>query len=193
MVDYRRVRVVNSSYFFTVNLRNRQSKILTQHIDLLRKSFIETRIKYPFTIDAVVILPEHIHTIWTLPPNDDNYPTRWQLLKSLFTRKLVKVGINLNKSPKGEYNLWQRRYWEHVIRDEADMQRHIEYIHYNPVKHGLVEQVKDWPHSSFHRYVEAGLVELDWGLTFQEHTEQKFGERIPDSASSIRATNLNHP
>ena len=154
MVNYRRTRVTSGCYFFTVTLRNRQSTYLTSHVDLLRESFIDVREKYPFTIDAIVILPEHLHTIWTLPPNDDNYPTRWQLLKSLFTRKIVKSGINIRKNAKGEYNIWQRRYWEHVIRNETDMQRHIEYIHYNPVKHGLVKRVKDWPHSSFRRYVK---------------------------------------
>jgi len=176
MVNYRRIRVASGCYFFTVNLRNRQSTYLTSHIDLLREAFIDTRRKYPFTIDAIVILPEHLHTIWTLPPSDENYSTRWQLLKGLFTRKLGKAGLNTRSNAKGEYNIWQRRYWEHVLRDATDIQRHIDYIHYNPVKHGLVEGVKDWPHSSFHRYVKAGLLDQDWGDIFKENNEFRYGE-----------------
>ena len=114
---------------FTVNLRNRQSSILTDHVELLRESFSEVRKKYPFSIDSIVILSEHLHAIWTLPSGDADYSIRWQLLKSLFTLKLIKIGTKLRKNAKGEYNLWQRRYWEHVIRDETDMQRYIDYIH----------------------------------------------------------------
>ena len=176
MVHYRRNRVAGGSYFFTVNLQNRQSTFLTNHIDLLRESFNEVKRQYPFNIDAIVILPEHLHAVWNLPEEDTNYSVRWQLLKSLFTRKLVINGVSLTKSIKGEYDLWQRRYWEHTIRDDRDMQRHIEYIHYNPVKHGLVKQVKDWPYSSFHQYVERGLVESAWGANFNDISQGGYGE-----------------
>ena len=176
MVNYRRIQLEGVSYFFTVNLQNRRASVLTEHIGLLRESFVEMRKQYPFTVEAVVILPEHLHTIWTLPPGDVHYPTRWQSLKSLFTRKLKNSGANLSKNTKGEHDLWQRRYWEHVIRDDMDMQRHIDYVHYNPVKHGLVNHVKDWPYSSFHRYVRRGLIELHWGVGFNEDVNLKFGE-----------------
>jgi putative transposase len=176
MVNYRRVKVASGSYFFTITLQNRQSSYLIDNVDFLREVFKEVKSQYPIYIRAIVILPEHLHTIWTLPPKDTNYSTRWQLLKSLFTRKLVKNGVNLIKNAKGEYNLWQRRYWEHAIRDETDMQRHIDYIHYNPVKHGMVNNVKDWPYSSFHRYVEMGVLEPDWGANFNEGVWQGYGE-----------------
>ena len=176
MVNYRRSRVAGGSYFFTVNLRNRQSTVLIDHIEVLRKSFEKLKERHPLRIDAVVILPEHLHTIWTLAEDDMHYPVRWQYLKSHFTRALLKKGVGLSKNHNGEYNLWQRRYWEHVIRDEVDMQKHIEYIHYNPVKHGLVGRVKDWPHSSFHRYVEKRLVDVNWGTNYQAGSEEKYGE-----------------
>ncbi|WP_250459766.1 REP-associated tyrosine transposase [Microbulbifer litoralis] len=163
MVTYRRNRLPGGTYFFTVTLRNRDATTLTDHIDALRQAFRSTRNKYPFTLDAVVILPDHLHTIWTLPLKDDDYPTRWRSLKSLFVRALKKRGIPLSRDAKGEYALWQRRYWEHTIRDSEDLSRHMDYIHYNPVKHGLVKRARDWPHSSFHRWVESGVYDLDWG------------------------------
>jgi putative transposase len=113
-----------------------------------------------------VILPDHIHTIWTLAEDDGDYPTRWRLLKSFFTRKLItrsKELITSSRKMKGEQAVWQRRYWEHLIIDAEDLDRHLNYIHYNPVKHGLVKQVKDWPWSSFHRFVRSGLYPADWG------------------------------
>lgn len=176
MVYYRRSKVAGGTYFFTVNLRDRRSAILTNKIDLLRESFCETKLRYPFHIDAIVILPDHLHTIWSLPCDDTNYSTRWQLLKSLFTRKLNKQGVSLSRNTKGEYNIWQRRFWEHTLRDETDLKRHIDYTHFNPVKHGWVDHVKDWPYSSFHRYVENGWLDADWGTTYQESTVHKFGE-----------------
>jgi putative transposase len=176
MVNFRRSKVAGGTYFFTVNLRNRRTTTLTDNIDLLRGSFHETKLRHPFHIDAIVILSDHLHAIWTLPDRDTNYSTRWQLLKSLFTRKLRKQGINISRNSKGEYNVWQRRFWEHTIRDEPDLKRHIDYIHYNPVKHGWVEHVKDWPFSSFHRYVANGWLDVSWGTTYRETTIQNFGE-----------------
>ena len=124
---------------------------------------------------GVVVLPEHLHAIWTLPPDDVDYCARWQRIKGRFTRLLVKQGVDLSRNAKGEYDLWQRRYWEHTIRDDIDLQRHVDYIHYHPVKHGFVQRVTDWPYSSFHRYVRDGLLPQDWGGldTGADH----FGER----------------
>lgn len=175
MVLYRRNRVAGGTYFFTVTLLDRRSDVLVRHIDELRESFRLTKNKKPFKIEGVVILPDHIHAIFTLPENDDDYPGRWKSIKSMFTRRLVKRGLSLKRNEKGEYDLWQRRYWEHTIRDEEDMQRHLDYIHFNPVKHGLVEQVIEWPYSSFHRYVNLEILESEWAGGVDEE-EKEFGE-----------------
>ena len=162
MVHYRRNRVAGGSYFFTVTLHDRQSCVLTEHIDLLRTAVHATQCARPFVIDAIVILPEHLHTIWTLPPGDTDYSGRWRAIKSHFTRTLRKAGQPVSRHTNGEYALWQRRFWEHTLRDERDRQQHVDYIHYNPVKHGYVPAVADWPYSSFHRYVKQGLLPENW-------------------------------
>ncbi|MES9940358.1 MAG: transposase [Candidatus Thiodiazotropha sp. 6PLUC2] len=162
MVSYRRSRVAGGTYFFTVTLRNRQVSTLVERIDELRLVVKRAREEHPFRIDAFVVLPEHLHTVWTLPADDGDYAGRWRQIKGRFTRTLVKGGVALSKNSKGEYNLWQRRYWEHRIRDEEDFRRHIEYIHFNPVKHGLVKRVRDWPYSTFHKFVRQGVYPLDW-------------------------------
>ena len=176
MVNYRRNRVPGGSYFFTVNLHNRRSTLLTDHIDLLRQAFRDVRLQYPYKITAIVILPEHLHTVWELPPGDAKYSRRWQAIKSRFTHSLIKSGEGLTKNKNGEYRLWQRRFWEHTIRDETDLQTHIDYIHYNPVKHGWVERVVEWPYSSFHRYVKMGWLDKDWGSDPEPENGLAFGE-----------------
>lgn len=163
MVGYRRNRIPGGTYFFTVTLADRRSQTLVEHIGLLRESFRRVRRERPFRIDAVVVLPDHLHTIWTLPEDDGDYPGRWRAIKIRFTHAARERDVPLTSNAKGEYDLWQRRYWEHTIRDEDDLQRHVDYIHYNPVKHGLVKRVADWPFSSFHRYVRLGRLSLDWG------------------------------
>ena len=162
MVHYRRNRIAGGSFFFTVTLYDRQSRILTEHIDLLRSAFRETQRGRPFVIDAIVILPEHLHTVWTLPPGDTDYSGRWRAIKSCFTRALRRTGQPAPRHTNGEYALWQRRFWEHTLRDEQDRDRHVDYLHYNPVKHGYVPAVADWPYSSFHRYVKQGLLPENW-------------------------------
>jgi len=162
MVQYRRNFIAGGTYFFTVNLNNRQSTVLADHIELLRSSFQHVKQKYPFVTVAMVVLPDHLHAIWTLPPGDIAYPRRWQLLKARFTWSLRKCGLDIPKNTRGEYTLWQRRYWEHTIRDQEDLARHIDYIHYNPIKHGYVLSAVDWPYSSFHRHVKNGLLPKDW-------------------------------
>ena len=162
MVHYRRNRIAGGSFFFTVTLHDRQSRILTDHIDLLRIAFHETQGCRPFAIDAIVILPEHLHTVWTLPAGDADYSGRWRAIKSRFTRALRKAGKQVPRHANGEYAVWQRRFWEHTLRDEPDRQQHVDYIHYNPIKHGYVPAVADWPYSSFHRYVKQGLLPENW-------------------------------
>jgi putative transposase len=163
MTNYRRSNIAGASYFFTVNLADRTQTLLTDHISLLRSAFDYTRERHPFVIDAIVVLPEHIHAIWTLPAEDSDFALRWRLIKTVFSRGLSHREHRSNsRQRKGERGVWQRRYWEHLIRDEPDFSRHVDYIHINPVKHGLVSSVAEWPHSSFHRYVQAGILPQDW-------------------------------
>jgi len=176
MVYYRRNRIPGGTFFFTVTLADRRSQMLVEHITLLRGAFRRVRRERPFQIDAVVVLPDHFHTIWTLPEDDGDYPGRWRAIKSRFTRAVRERDVPLISNAKGEYNLWQCRYWEHTIRDEDDLQRHVDYIHYNPVKHGLVKRVADWPFSSFHRYVRLGWLSLDWGSNLALSHSGDFGE-----------------
>jgi len=175
MVNYRRNRVAGGTYFFTVTLCDRRATFLTAHIDALRQVFRDTRQAKPFQIEAIVVLPDHLHTVWRLPADDSDYAGRWRMIKSRFTRMLAQRGVAITRNAKGEYDLWQRRYWEHTIRDDLDLQRHVDYIHYNPVKHGLVKRVADWPYSSFHRYVRQGILQSDWA-TAEGLLEDKFGE-----------------
>jgi REP-associated tyrosine transposase len=163
MVRYRRNLLPGGTFFFTAALADRGSSTLTQHILALRAAMARTKRDHPFRIDAVVILPEHLHLMMTLPPHDTNFPARWYLIKRRFTQALANTGIAMPRRRNGEIALWQRRYWEHTIRDEIDFERHADYIHFNPVKHGLVNRVRDWPYSSFHRYVRLGLLPQDWG------------------------------
>lgn len=162
MVKYRRNYLAGGTYFFTVNLQDRKSTLLVDHVNELRYAFQHARAKMPFKIDAIVILPEHIHSIFTLPDGDFNYASRWRFIKSVFTRKLLKAGVSLIRNQRGEYNLWQKRFWEHTIRDDNDMENHVDYIHFNPVKHKHVARVADWPYSSFHEYVNRGDLPMEW-------------------------------
>ena len=176
MVLYRRNRIAGGTYFFTVTLRDRTSALLVEQIDHLREAFRETKRTHPFHIEAMVVLPEHLHAIWTLPSGDNDYSGRWRAIKARFTRSLVESGVGIQRNPKGEYNLWQRRFWEHTLRDEVDLRRHVEYIHFNPVKHGWVTRVSDWPHSTFHRYVRAGIYPVDWAGDSRGIEASGFGE-----------------
>jgi len=163
MVNYRRNLQEGATYFFTVTLQNRQSTLLVNKIHFLRKAMKQVMQTHFYTIDGIVILPDHIHTIWTLPEGDSDYPLRWKKIKTAFTKSVQKEGLILEKTRHGEARLWQRRYWEHTIRDEYDLACHLNYLHYNPVKHGLVEAVKDWPYSSFHSYIKRGILSVEWG------------------------------
>jgi putative transposase len=152
MPNYRRVFIPGGSYFFTVNLLDRKSRLLVDQIDSLRDAVRVTKRNYPFEIEAMVILPDHIHAIWTLPSHDRDYPARWRSIKMRCTKSLPATEPrDAVRTLRGERGIWQRRYWEHFIRDERDLNAHIDYCWHNPVKHGHVEKAEDWPFSSFHR------------------------------------------
>jgi putative transposase len=176
MPDYRRARVPGATYFFTANLRDRSSDLLIREIDLLRDTVRATRARHPFHIDAWVVLPEHMHCMWTLPENDADFALRWKVIKFGFSRRLPnREALTATQHKRGERGIWQRRYWEHLIRDDQDYQRHIDYNHFNPLKHGHVQRVVDWPCSSFHRAVRMGLYPRNWcGGGVAE--EERFGE-----------------
>ena len=178
MTQYRRNFVPGGTYFFTVNLAERRQRLLTDHIDLLRAAFRYTLARHPFTLEAIVVLPEHLHAIWTLPADDADFALRWRLIKTHFSRPLLADERRSDsRVGKAERGIWQRRFWEHTLRDERGYEKHVDYIHFNPVKHGHVEQVADWPYSSFHRYLRLGLYPLDWGGGNRDEGEV-FGERM---------------
>jgi putative transposase len=141
------------------------------------RAFRVTRLERPFSLDAFVILPDHLHTVLTLPPDDADFSARWRRMKSLFTRLAVAHGLKCERNARGEYALWQRRFWEHTIRDDKDLARHVDYIHFNPVKHGLVTKVANWPYSSFHRYTRTGILPRDWAGVVDSNNAG-FGERM---------------
>jgi putative transposase len=169
MPEYRRSFIPGGTYFFTLVTYYR-APILTAPAsrNLLRVAWLNVQDRYPFTTLAVCLLPDHLHTLWRLPDGDQNYSLRWREIKRIFTQNyLESIGPGEPRSAsrvkRGEAAIWQRRFWEHTLRDEEDLNRHMDYIHYNPVKHGLVGRVGDWPWSSFSRYVQSGRYEPDWG------------------------------
>ncbi len=166
-MDYRRVYVPGGTYFFTVVTYNRRPILSTpEAVEKLRKAFRYTMDRFPFAIVASVILPDHMHFIWALPPQFRDYSTCWRLIKSHFTRNWQPRGVTsvlASRQKKGEADVWQRRFWEHMIRDDADLSNHVEYIHYNPVKHGLASSPAEWEYSSFMKFVEEGLYAVNWG------------------------------
>lgn len=172
---YRRANAAGATYFFTANLADRRSGLLVEHINALREVLRRVKRAHPFRIDAMVVLPDHLHALWTLPRDDADFPTRWMLIKAGFSRHIPR---SERRSPsrvaKEERGIWQRRYWEHLIRDERDFARHVEYIHFNPVKHGLVKRTVEWPYSTIHRYVRLGAINPDWAS--DEEEESGFGE-----------------
>jgi putative transposase len=153
MRTYRRLRIPGGCYFFTVNLAERDNNtLLIDQIDSLREAFRSVHAIYPFKVDAFVILPDHLHCIWKLPPGDDCFDIRWRRIKSIFSRRIATdERISASRRIKNERGIWQRRYWEHAIRDEQDWRHHVDYIHNNPVKHGYVTCAREWSHSSIHR------------------------------------------
>lgn len=171
MATFRRWRVEGGTYFFTVVTYGRR-RILTDERSrsFLREAFRSVRARYPFQVLAIVLLPDHLHTVWELPRGDSDYITRWRQIKSLFTRSYVQTmpaAASLRPSnsqrERQEHPIWQRRFFEHTCRNESDLKRCVDYTHFNPVKHGLVQQVCEWQWSSFHRYVELGEYDREWG------------------------------
>ena len=166
---YRRWREPGGIYFFTVVAYGRRPILVSELArPLLRDALETTGGERPLEILAMVLLPDHLHTLWQLPPGDDNYSTRWRLIKSRFTRSMLDAGYeepprNASRRAKQEHTIWQRRGWEHTIRDEDDWKQHLDYIHYNPVKHGYVAAPRDWPYSTFEKYVRLGEYEQNWG------------------------------
>jgi len=176
MVRYRRNRIQGGAFFFTLTLAERRSTVLVDHVGGLRAAFRVARHERPFTIDAIVILPDHLHAILTLPEGDADFAGRWRRIKGHFSTGLLAAGMAIERHANGELALWQRRYWEHTIRNEDDFARHVDYIHYNPVKHRLITRVRDWPHSSFHLYVRRGILPEDWAGDVSEGS-LGYGER----------------
>lgn len=164
MADYRRRRVLGGTYFFTVNLLERRSDLLVRHVDALREAVRRTRRERPFHIDAWVVLPEHMHCVITLPEGDDDFSNRIKAIKIRFVRAIPATERrSRTRVARGERGIWQRRFWEHAIRSEADYARHMDDVLFNPVKHGHVTFARDWPYSSFHRLVKVDLYPPDWG------------------------------
>jgi putative transposase len=182
MPNYRRRITPGGTFFFTVNTYRRQPMLThTAVLDALQSAVRETRTKLPFSIVAWVVLPDHLHAIWNLPEGDSDFSLRWSLIKQHVTRACRGLSFavdqsNASRLRRREGTLWQRRFWEHQVRDEADLLRHVEYIHYNPVKHGHVLRVRDWPYSTFHRYVREGRYSLDWGDSKYVDEIAAFGE-----------------
>ena len=191
MADYLRAWIPGGTYFFTHALQDRRARLLTDDVALLREAVARSKRERPFRIDAMVVLPDHLHAVWTLPAGDWDYSTRWAAIKAQFTmavrggqgcrpvdqdtlarerRAGLKPGL---RAAKRECGVWQRRFWEHVIRDERDLRAHIRYCWSNPVKHGLVARPADWPHSSIHRDIRLGRVDPGWS---DAGPEGAFGE-----------------
>jgi len=169
MPDYRRWYVPGGTYFFTLVAHHRRPILCTGLARrCLREAIAKVRNDWPFHLVAIVLLPDHLHTVWTLPPEDARYPIRWKRIKEEFTRRYLKgggseVALSASRLRHSERGIWQRRYWERTVRDEADLKRCVDYVHWNPKKHGHVQSVRDWRWSSFHRFVSLGEYTPDWG------------------------------
>ena len=183
MPNYRRVRIKGGTYFLTL-VTNKRTNIFTsiKNREVLLESINHVKHYHPFSLEAYCILPDHFHFLCCLPEDDDNYSTRVSEIKKRFSKKYLEIherplSRDVSQIKRGESGIWQLRFWEHYIRDEEDLNRHIDYIHYNPVKHGLVNKVRDWASSSFFDYVKAGFYSIDWGESYRfEDGKRSFGE-----------------
>jgi putative transposase len=180
MPDYRRAYVPGGTFFFTVTTFERQPILTGEPCRAaLRLAINEVRKRFPFQSIAWVLLPDHLHTIWKLPDMDTDFSLRWSLIKQRVTQQCTDnagdLAITLSRQRRRERTVWQRRFWEHFIRDDIDFQNHIDYIHYNPVKHGYVTRPSDWPYSTFHQFVRNGVYPADWACV-DENTPSHFGE-----------------
>lgn len=182
MPDYRRPALQGGAYFFTVVTYRRQTFLCHPDVRVALRAGIRTvQADHPFAIDAWVLLPDHLHCIWQLPTGDVEFAKRWAMIKRAVTKRCgarlhQEEWMSASRRQRHESTLWQRRFWEHVIRNDTDLNRHRDYIHWNPVKHGYVKQVKDWPFSTFHRFVKRGMYSADWGGIADDVDECDFGE-----------------
>jgi putative transposase len=171
MSDYRRFYVPGGTYFFTVVTHHRRAMLTTElGRACLQKAMLEVASDHPYKTFAIVLLPDHFHVVWTLPRGDARYPLRWMRIKEEFTKNWIAAGgVELpqsrSRTKHRHRGVWQKRYWEHVVRDDDDLERCVDYIHWNPRKHNLVKRVRDWPYSTFHRFVANGQYDIDWGGT----------------------------
>jgi putative transposase len=203
MTDYRRNRVPGGTYFFTVNLYDRRRALLVKNIDILRKAVRGVRMKAPFHIDAWVVLPDHRHCLWTLPEGGVDFSARWQAIKTAFSKQIPPGEFrSASRLGKAERGIWQLPFWEHTIRDDRDYAAHMDYIHFNPVKHGLVAEAANWPYSSFHHAVSMGLYPTGWtggGVALNEVGEAsvasvpRINQRRPISSKRRSATHRFRP
>jgi putative transposase len=181
MSNYRRANIRGGTYFFTANTLRRMPILTEAPVrSALHDAIAQTRLSHPFAIDAWVLLPDHLHCIWTLPQGDANFSARWSMIKRLVSQRCgMEYGaaeLSASRTSRKETGIWQRRFWEHQIRDDNDFAKHVDYIHWNPVKHGLVTRAPDWPYSTFHRYVADGAYLADWGLSEATGFANHFGE-----------------
>jgi len=180
MPNYRRPRNPGGTYFFTVVTHERRPVLTTEAVrSALRAAILQAMTTLPFTIEAWVLLPDHLHCIWTLPPGDGNFAARWAIIKRQVSREcgaLAGASPSMSRSRRNERTFWQRRFWEHQIRDNDDLAKHLDYVHWNPVKHGWVKAVKEWPYSTFHRFVERRYYPSDWGGVGFDGAGHGFGE-----------------
>lgn len=182
MSNYRRANAKGATYFFTVvTYRRRKLFILPENRHALRNAITEVKRRYTFSIEAWVLLPDHMHCIWTLPENDSDFSKRWGLIKAKFTKQSKlqlhnETWMNPSKHKHRESTIWQRRFWEHQIRDDDDFEKHLDYIHFNPVKHGYVDRVCDWPYSTFQRYSRSGVYPISWARSMSESDDSGYGE-----------------
>jgi putative transposase len=174
MPNYRRARIPGGTFFFTLVTEQRAAIFAEPTArGMLRRAFIDCRSRWPFRVEAIVLLPDHLHAVWSLPRGDPDYSRRWAWIKKEFTKAWVAAGgaergVSDSRHRNGRRGVWQRRFWEHCIEDEDDLERHYDYIHYNPVKHGLVSTPGDWPFSSFHRFVKLGAYPAEWGRSEED-------------------------
>ena len=174
-MKYRRAHLAGGTYFFTVNLAERSSTLLVDRIADLRRALRVVKERHSFDILAWVVLPDHLHAIWTLPAGDGDCAMRWMLIKSGFTRCIERVErVRASRVRKRERSIWQRRFWEHVIRNDDDLHKHVDYVHINPVKHGHAARASEWPYSSIHEHIRLGWAPEDWAAPMDD--EPMMGE-----------------
>ena len=182
MSYYRRANMEGGTFFFTVVSYRRQAILCDQPIrNALRAAIKTTQAKHPFSIDAWVLLPDHLHCIWTMPKDDSDYAKRWRIIKQKVSIVCAdqyknKTWITASKTKHRESTIWQRRYWEHQIRDQLDFNNHVDYMHHNPVKHQLCDKPVQWPYSTLHRYIKEGIYKPDWTVEDDGFDNAEFGE-----------------